>query len=35
LPFTKHAVIRVYVSGPRESGRIDYTAAGKVLRMYR
>jgi hypothetical protein len=34
-PFTKHNVIRVYASGPRESGRIDYTAAGKVLRVYK
>ncbi|HEY6560340.1 MAG TPA: hypothetical protein VI072_23815 [Polyangiaceae bacterium] len=34
-PFSKHVVIRVYVSGPRESGRIDYTAAGKVLRVFK
>lgn len=34
-PFSKHVVIRVYASGPRESGRIDYTAAGKVLRVYK
>jgi hypothetical protein len=35
LPFSKHVVIRVYASGPRESGRIDYTGDGKVLRTYK
>jgi hypothetical protein len=34
-PFSKHVVMRVYASGPRESGRIDYTAQGKVLRVYK
>ncbi|HMJ11636.1 MAG TPA: hypothetical protein VK524_09505 [Polyangiaceae bacterium] len=34
-PFSKHVVMRVYASGPRESGRIDYTGAGKVLRVYK
>jgi hypothetical protein len=35
LPFTKNVVIRVYVSGARESGRIDYTAEGKVQRVFK
>jgi hypothetical protein len=35
LPFTKGIVIRVYVSGPRESGRIDFNADGSVNRIYK
>lgn len=35
LPFSKHVVMRVYASGPRESGRIDYTGTGQVLRVYK
>lgn len=35
LPFSKKTVIRVYASGPRDSGRIDYGARGEVLKVYR
>jgi hypothetical protein len=35
LPFSKATVIRVYASGPRDSGRIDYDATGEVLKVYR
>jgi hypothetical protein len=35
LPFTKGLVIRVYVSGPRDSGRIDFNADGSVNRVFK
>ena len=35
LPFTKNVVVRVYVSGPRDSGRIDFTADGKVQQVFK
>jgi hypothetical protein len=35
LPFSKDVVIRVYAHGPRESGRVEFTADGKFKRVYR
>ncbi|HEX2735629.1 MAG TPA: hypothetical protein VHM70_28710 [Polyangiaceae bacterium] len=34
LPFSKQVVMRVYVHGPRDDGRIDYTAQGKQLEVH-
>lgn len=34
LPFSPELVIRVYVSGPRASGRIDYFADGRLMRAF-
>jgi hypothetical protein len=35
LPFSPPVLVRVYVSGPRDSGRIDYLTSGKVHKIYR
>jgi hypothetical protein len=35
LPFTKTVVIRIYVSGARDSGRIDYDKTGRVHKVYK
>lgn len=35
LPFSKDVVIRIYVKGPRDSGRIDYRSNGTELRVFR
>lgn len=34
-PFVKGIVVRVYVSGPRDSGRIDFNADGSVNRVFK
>ena len=35
LPFIKNVVIRVYMSGLRESGRIDFKADGTIQRVFK
>lgn len=34
-PFVKGIIVRVYVSGPRDSGRIDFNADGSVNRVFK
>ncbi|MEO5874515.1 MAG: hypothetical protein ABIS86_09035, partial [Streptosporangiaceae bacterium] len=35
IPFFDDIVWRVYVSGPRDSGRVEYTTRGQVRKVYR